>query len=136
MKVSQKTEYGLRAMLALAENFKPDKLVSIKELAQKEKMPETFLEQIMLDLKKAGLIKSKRGAAGGYRLKQAPEKISVSQVITALEGSLSPARCRSSCEHLAGCSTRTVLDLIEQSITSTLDKLYLNDLVKVGDKHD
>lgn len=134
MKVSQRTEYGLRAMLALAAYYHEGKLISIKELAQKEKMPETFLEQIMLDLKRAGLIVSKRGAYGGYQLKQAPAKISVGKVMAVLEGSLSPARCQDSCQHLKGCSTRTVLDLIEQTITTTLDQLYLQDLIKAGDK--
>lgn len=126
MRVSQRTEYGIRAMISLARNF--DDRVSIKELAEREAIPETFLEQIMSDLRRAGLLESARGPYGGYRLKNAPDEIAIGRVIEVLEGSLSPARCESDCSHLNGCSTRSVLDRIEQSITEALDGISLKDL--------
>ena len=132
MRVSQRTEYGIRAMIALARDF--DDVVSIKELAEREAIPETFLEQIMADLRRAGLLKSTRGPYGGYRLKNAPDEITVGRVMEILEGTLSPARCESGCARQRGCSTRSVLDRIEQSITATLDDIYLKDLV--GDTVD
>lgn len=128
MKVSQRTEYGIRAMIALAETF--DKgLVSIKELAERENIPEAFLEQIMADLRRAGLIESTRGAYGGYSLTDAPKDISVGKVVATLEGSLSPARCGEACEKMPDCSTRTVLKRIEESIATTLDNIYLDELI-------
>ena len=114
-------------MIALARDF--DDIMSIKELAEREAIPETFLEQIMSDLRRAGLLKSVRGPNGGYRLKDAPDEITIGRVVAVLEGSLSPARCESNCVRQDGCSTRTVLDRIEQSITETLDGIYLRDLV-------
>ena len=130
MRVSQRTEYGIRAMIALARDF--NDVVSIKELAERESIPETFLEQIMSDLRRAGLLESVRGAYGGYRLKDRPETITVSRVMEVLEGTLSPARCESGCERQVGCSTRSVLERIERSITETLDGIYLQDLVGDG----
>jgi len=131
MKVSQRTEYGLRAMVALAGRF-DNGLMSIKELAEQEDIPVAFLEQIMSELRRADLIASTRGAYGGYTLSKAPNKISAGQVISTLEGSLSPARCGSNCDKMSGCSTRSVLKRIEDSITDTLDNIFLNELVKVG----
>lgn len=131
MRVSQRTEYGIRAMIALAQEFGQG-LLSIKELAEREEIPESFLEQIMADLRRAGLIKSTRGAYGGYRLTSSPSKVTVGSVISTLEGSLSPARCLDSCERLSGCSTRTVMQKIEESITDVLDHIYLKDLLEEG----
>lgn len=127
MRVSQRTEYGIRAMIALARDF--DEVVSIKELAEREAIPETFLEQIMSDLRRAGLVQSTRGPYGGYRLTSAPDQITVGRVLEILEGTLSPARCGSGCARQDGCSTRSVLDRIEQSISETLGEIYLQDLV-------
>ncbi len=134
MKVSQRTEYGIRAMIGLAREF--DSKLSIKELARREAIPETFLEQIMSDLRRAGLLESTRGPRGGYRLKNPPGQITVGEVVETLEGTLSPARCESDCTHLGGCSTRSVLDKIERSITETLDGINLEDLVAEGAPHE
>ncbi len=134
MRVSLRTEYGLRAMIALARDF--DDIVSIKELARREAIPGTFLEQIMADLRRAGLLESTRGAQGGYRLKNPPSRITIGEVVETLEGSLSPARCGSDCERQDGCSTRSVLDRIERSITETLDGINLEDLVVEGATHE
>lgn len=134
MRVSQRTEYGIRAMIALAGRF--DSLTSIKELARREAIPETFLEQIMSDLRRAGLLESTRGPHGGYRLKNPPEEVSVGEIVTTLEGTLSPARCESGCARHDGCSTRSVLDRIERSITETLDQMHLGDFVAKGAQHE
>lgn len=131
MKVSQRTEYGIRAMIALAKHFEAGPL-SIKEIAGTEAIPEAFLEQIMSELRKAGMVGSTRGAYGGYSLSGSPDKISVGRVVEILEGSLSPARCDDDCARMPECSTRTVLKKIEESITETLDNIYLEDLLKVG----
>lgn len=131
MKVSQRTEYGIRAMVALAANYEAGPL-SIPDIASREALPEPFLEQLMGDLRRAGLVQSTRGSRGGYRLAEEPGSVSVGSIVEVLEGSLSPARCTDACVKRKGCSTRSVLDMIEESISSTLESVRLGDLLKVG----
>jgi len=131
MKVSQRTEYGIRAMISLAGRYN-DGPSSIKEIASGEGIPVAFLEQIMAELRRGGIVESQRGVNGGYKLSNSPDRTSVGTVVEILEGSLSPARCESDCSKMPGCSTRTVLKKIEESITKTLDNIYLDELLKVG----
>ena len=86
MKLSAKTEYGCLAMLHLAEQHPLGEPVQIRKMAGEHDIPQRFLVQILLELKRAGLVTSTRGAAGGYRLARQPEDISLGDVITALEG--------------------------------------------------
>jgi len=131
MKVSQRTEYGIRAMISLARHY-DDGPASIKEIATGEGIPGAFLEQIMAELRRGGIVESQRGVNGGYMLSKSPNETSVGTVVEILEGSLSPARCESDCSKMPDCSTRTVLKKIEESITKTLDNIYLDELLKVG----
>ena len=84
MKISKKTQYGLRAMIFLARG--KGKVFSLKEISEKEKIPYDFLEKIILRLKNAGFLKAKKGPIGGYYLSRAPEKIKVGKIIEVLEG--------------------------------------------------
>lgn len=88
MKLSAKTEYGCLAMLHLAQQHGHGEPVQIRKVAAEHDIPWRFLVQILLELKRAGLVISTRGAAGGYRLANAPAEISLCDVITALEGDL------------------------------------------------
>jgi len=89
MRLSVKTEYAFLALGHLAQNY--DKgLIKIEEIAEKFKIPQKFLEQILLTLRKAGFLKSKRGADGGYSLSKPPEKIILADVIRLLDGPLAP----------------------------------------------
>ena len=90
MRVSAKVDYGLRAMDELAAA--PPGFVTSSELASAQAIPPKFLENIMLQLRHAGLITSQRGAEGGHRLARAPEEISVADVIRALEGPIATVR--------------------------------------------
>jgi len=92
MKLSLRGEYALRALLVLGLNFKQP-VVRIKSISQQQNIPKRFLEQILNDLKSAGVVESKRGVAGGYRLARAPEEISLATVIRHLEGALAPVSC-------------------------------------------
>ena len=89
MRLSRKGEYACLALIELSRNY--DKtLVKIEDVSKKEKIPKKYLEQILLTLKKAGYLQSKRGAEGGYKLARAPNKISLAEVIRLMDGALAP----------------------------------------------
>lgn len=92
MKLSTRSRYGLRAMLVLAIHQGSDPVMT-KEICEKQNLPITYLEQLMLTLRKAGLVNATRGAKGGYVLSRNPKDISLAQIIEALEGPLDIADC-------------------------------------------
>ena len=82
MKLSVRGEYALRAMQVLARDYQEDdSVVRIQEISDKQNIPKRFLEQILNDLKSAGIVMSKRGVAGGYRLKRSPDQITLAEII-------------------------------------------------------
>ena len=89
MKLSQRGEYGLRALMFLGMNHGSE-VVRIKDIAEQQNIPRRFLEHILNDLKSAGLVKSRRGAAGGYRLQGEPKDITIINIINHLEGPIEP----------------------------------------------
>jgi Rrf2 family protein len=92
MKFSKKTEYALRALVAMAREA-PGRTFSIQEIAQGERIPLKFLEQILVVLKNGGLLKSKRGVGGGYQLTRQPRYISFAEVLELIEGPADPIPC-------------------------------------------
>ena len=92
MKISYKGDYALKTMIKLTLNYNKG-VLSIQELAKKGDIPEKFLEQILLSLKKGGFVDSKRGVNGGYFLVKSPEKITVGDVIRFIEGPVEPISC-------------------------------------------
>src|SRR5205814_10074000 len=92
MKLSLRGGYALRALLVLGLDYKQS-VVRIQTISQQQNIPKRFLEQILNDLKSAGVVESRRGVAGGYRLARPPEDISLASVIRHLEGALAPGRC-------------------------------------------
>ena len=92
MKLTTRTEYGLLALLYLARQEK-DTSHSVDEIAQARQIPARFLEQIMLSLKRAGYVRSMRGARGGYCLAKDPKTISLAEVIRLFDGALAPTAC-------------------------------------------
>jgi Rrf2 family protein len=86
MKLSAKTEYACLAMLALAQDYAADRPSQIRRIAADQSIPDRFLVQILLDLKRSGLVTSTRGAAGGYRLARDPREISLADVVESVEG--------------------------------------------------
>lgn len=85
MRVSAKGEYAIRAMLDLARHD-GQSLAPIQDIAARQRIPQRYLEQVLLQLKRSGLLHSKRGSAGGYRLARTPDRISVGDVLRAVEG--------------------------------------------------
>ena len=92
MKLSTKGRYGLRALIDLAL-YSDEEAVSIQSISNRQNISDSYLEQLMRKLKKAGLVVSERGAQGGYRLAKPADEISVGDVLRALEGSLEAVSC-------------------------------------------
>lgn len=139
MKVSQKTEYGLRAMVALAILAGQEQPVSLPTIAESEGIPEQFLDQIVGKLRKAGFVRSVRGVNGGYLLSRPPEDISVGALVRVLEGSLAPIGCITTdatnispedfCGRVRSCHTRNVWLRVTNAITRALDSISLADVM-------
>lgn len=134
MKLSTKGKYGLRAIIDLAR-FSETEPVSIGCIATRQKLSERYLEQLFALLKKAGLVKSIRGASGGYVLARNASEISVGDVLRALEGSLEPVRCAAfysegGCMASEECVTKYVWQRINDSINKTVNEIKLDELVR------
>ena len=127
MKLSQRGEYALRALLVMGMNHGPG-VIRIKDIAQQQNIPRRFLEQILNDLKSAGFVQSKRGVAGGYRLQRGPDQISLADIIRHLEGPLAPVGCvsvnyyqRCSCPNEDKCAIRSVMQEVRDAIVGVLE---------------
>ena len=136
MKISTKGRYGLRALIDLAQ-YSEIEPVSISSIAARQDISERYLEQLMTLLKKAGIIKSIRGAGGGYVLAKDAGDISVGEVLRALEGSLEPVECAAfkeedSCAASDICVTKYVWQRINESINRTADEISIKQLVEEG----
>lgn len=134
MKLSTKGRYGLRALIDLAQ-YSENEPVSITSISDRQGISERYLEQLMSMLKKAGLIKSIRGAGGGYILAKDMADISVGDVLRALEGSLEPVDCsglhpEEGCQSADSCVTKYVWKKINESINETVDGMKLDKLVE------
>ena len=139
MKLSTKGRYGLRALIDLAQNG-GEQPVSITSISTRQDISERYLEQLMSMLKKAGIVRSVRGAGGGYVLVKRLEDISVGDVLRALEGSLEPVDCsclepNGGCSVSDSCVTKYVWKKINDSINQTVDEIKLDQLVKENGKN-
>lgn len=133
MKLSTKGRYGLRAMIDLAKHS-TDEPVSITSISDRQGISERYLEQLMGLLKKGGLVKSIRGAGGGYMPAKKLEEISVGDVLRALEGNLELVDCpglvpEDGCKSADSCVTKYVWKRINDSINQTVDEINLDQLV-------
>jgi Rrf2 family protein len=139
MKLSKRGEYALRTLINLgiaAEVQRP--LVRVTELASAEKLPAKFLEQIMQEMKEAGLVESERGKFGGYRLARPNNKILIGEVIRLIDGPLAPIGCVShtayekcSCPDETHCGLRMLMLDVRNAIAGILDRYSLADVVEV-----
>lgn len=128
MQISKKTQYGLRAMIFLARKFESQKNYSLKEISKFEGISFDFLEKILLDLEKNGLISSKKGVYGGYRLARSPKKINAGQIVEVLEKTTIPVDCFL-CGRSKKCASKSVWKKIEKNISQTLKSIKLQDLI-------
>jgi Rrf2 family protein len=135
MKFTAKTEYGVRAMLEIA--IKEGRPAKVNEIAAKQNIPERFLERIMAELKTAKLIKSIRGAHGGYVLKYPAEKITLAKIIQALEGPMALVDCLendNSCCQIELCTIKDVWRGVQSVILEALDSITLKQLIGKNDR--
>ena len=133
MILSTKGRYGLKIMYELALNYGKGPM-SLKEIALRQQLSETYLEQLIVPLKKTGLVTSIRGAQGGYELIGKPDEITVGEIIRTLEGPLAPSECvlddEPECTRAEYCVTRLIWEKIMESINNVVDSITLNDMVK------
>jgi Rrf2 family protein len=131
-RIPMRVHNGLLLMSYLATNHVSGVPISLDEIAEREHTSQGFLEEIATSLKTAGLIEGKRGSKGGYLLSRAPEAITVSEIIDALEGPVALVDCLMedvSCPSEHGCSNRKIWKTVQDRITETLDGIHLSDLV-------
>lgn len=134
--LTKKSKYALKAMIYLAA-AEPDRPVLIRQLAREEKLPKKFLERILLDLKTAGLLVSRKGKGGGYMLGKPAHQISIGEVLRLTEGALAPVPCVSKlayrrcadCPNEAACLVRPIMKEMRDSMAYILDTTTLADAV-------
>ena len=134
MKLSLRGEYALRALIVLGLNY-GESVVRIHSISEQQNIPKRFLEQILNDLKSAGVVESRRGVAGGYRLSKPPERISLAQVVRHIEGPLAPVGCvsekfysRCSCPDESKCGIRSVMKEVREAIVKILEGITVAEL--------
>jgi len=140
LRLSTKGKYGLKAMYDLALNY-GDEPISLKSIAQRQGISEYYLEQLIAILKKAGLVRSIRGAYGGYILARDPSEITVGDVLRALEGPIGLVECvleqdAIKCFKYENCITRIVWERISDSIIQTIDSITLRDMCNEAKKNN
>ena len=136
MKISTKGRYSVTALYELALHYGQGP-VSLKSVAQSQGLSENYLEQLMLPLRRAGLVKSIRGAQGGYMLGKAPEEITITDIITTVEGPIAVVDClladaesaEQACHKACGCVTRGIWEKVCDSISEVLDSITLQTLL-------
>src|ERR1017187_3399410 len=134
MKLSVRGEYALRALLVLGLNYDQPP-VRIQTISDHQNIPKRFLEQILNDLKSAGVVKSKRGATGGYRLARQPGEIPLATIVRHIEGALAPVSCVSerfyekcSCPDESRCPIRSVMKEVREAVVKIMERVTVADL--------
>ena len=132
MKISTKGRYALRLMLdlALADSSEP---IPLRDVAKRQDLSDKYLEQIVTQLSRADLVRSVRGAGGGYLLTRTPEEYTVGEILRVLEGSLAPVTCAENaacCDRSSECVTQELYAQISAAVSAVVDHTTLADLVK------
>jgi Rrf2 family transcriptional regulator, cysteine metabolism repressor len=133
MRISTKGEYGIRAVLELAHRH-GEGYVQSADIARARDIPENYLYQLLITLRKAGLIRSRRGPKGGHMLARPPEHVNMAEVVICLEGPLAPVSCvqdevYTGCEFSASCAVRSVWQRVTTATQSILEDTSFGDLV-------
>jgi Rrf2 family transcriptional regulator, cysteine metabolism repressor len=133
MKISTRTEYGLRVLITLAR-AEDGRCLSLTEIARREKLPHAYLEQLVGDLRRAGLVTATRGQAGGYRLSRDASEIAMADAVRALDGPLLEMPCAGAedlehCDRPQPCSVHEVFQRVYESLSLSLGATNLADVV-------
>jgi Rrf2 family protein len=138
MKLSRRSEYGLRVLQDLAAHYGEGPIPN-KELAERNGVPYKFLEQIMLTLKRGHIVQSLKGPQGGYSLARAPEQINLAEIIRLLDGPLAPIPCVSAtafqpctCPDMNTCGLRRVMKRVRDVVAEMMESTTLADLLRVN----
>jgi len=134
MRLSQRCDYALRALVALGSVYPAPTRLSAKAIASQEGIPLRFLEQIMMTLKRSGFVQSEMGAKGGYRLARAPDHITFGAVMRAVDGSLAPIACVDThgsgrCVEQPHCRFRKVMVRLQEAIAEVVDHTTLAEVL-------
>ncbi|WP_026998244.1 RrF2 family transcriptional regulator [Eisenibacter elegans] len=138
--LSKKAKYAIKALLVLADAYGQGPLL-ISAISEKESMPKKFLEIILLELKNAGILSSKKGKGGGYYLRQSPQEINLAQIIRLVDGPIAPTPCVSlnyyehcdDCPDEHACRLRQVMIQIRDANLSVLENTNLQDMLNQPD---
>jgi Rrf2 family protein len=134
--ISQKAKYALRALVSLCRARYGEPLM-ISQISKEQAIPKKFLEQILLELKRHGIVESRRGRLGGYVLLRAPDKVTFGEVLRLIDGPIAPLPCLSKiayrrcldCQDEATCEIRHVFARVAEATRDVLDKTTLADAV-------
>jgi Rrf2 family protein len=136
MRISRKAEYALRALVALARE---PRSWGIQELSQRENIPVKFLEQILLALRHAGLLTSKRGVGGGYTLHRAAAEITIAEVVRTFDGPLALVPCaaerpteKCTCPDPRTCAVRLLMTTMRRDLAAMLEGRTIDDMVRLS----
>lgn len=135
--ISQKAKYALRALIALSRSHATEDTRLIAEIAEQQRIPKKFLEQILLDLKHHGIVVSRRGKAGGYMLLKSPDTITFGEVLRIVDGPIAPLPCLSrmayrrceDCRDEASCEVRHVFARVAAATRDVLDRTTIADCI-------
>jgi Rrf2 family protein len=132
MKISTKGDYATRALQDLALHYDRGP-IQIEDIARRQHLPVRYLEQILLSLKRAGFLQSKRGVSGGYYLAKHPREITIGAIIRAMEGPIVPIYCvgggkREICIEEPHCCLRDIWSEVRDAVEGILDRTTLEDL--------
>ena len=130
MKISTRGRYALRLMIDLAQQ-EEGRPVSLRDVARRQGISDKYLEQIVTPMSRAGLVRSVRGAGGGYLLSRRPEEYTVGDILRPLEGDLAPVECatdESFCQRCGECVTVELWQEIHRAVSQVVDSVTLADL--------
>lgn len=133
MKLTTRTDYGLRAVTYLAERYGQGP-ISTAEVAARRNVPEAYLDQLMVSLRKAGIVRSYRGPRGGHELARPPKDITVGEVVRSLEGAVAAVEClekADGCELTGSCSFRHLLRELQAMAERYLSSTTVADLLEM-----
>jgi Rrf2 family protein len=137
VKVSTRGDYASRALLSLALHPEHEGPTSVRDIAERTGLPQPYLEQILLALKGAGLVRSKRGVGGGYELARAPAEITLSQIVSAVDGPIvvgdfGEPHQGGACDHEGECVLLTIWAEVGAHMRQHLDSYTLDDIARMA----
>ena len=136
VKVSTRGDYASRALLSLALHAESNEPTSVRDIAERTALPQPYLEQILLALKGAGLVRSKRGVGGGYVLARPPEEISLAQIVSAVDGPIAAGdfgepHTDGSCDHEGQCVLLALWAFSGEQMRKLLDGISLQQIAEM-----